>query len=291
MLSVNQDKQLLNQNVQAFLALERIDYGTDMLWVGADVGRFLDYKDSHKAIQNHVDSRNKTTIAELLETINTNNESKEENGMDKNSIQSESLLASLNQKDKKTVLLYESGIYQLMQHSKKTIAKELYAIVANDILPSIRKTGSYTLPSQQVQQQSEQPLMDIQNEVKQLKPVNSIVITNEKELHEKVVEWVRSHYPNLIIVSPNTIAQDTEDKRLEAYKHGYVKGSPDVLLLHKTNKYAGLVIEFKHPVTKKVKVSDAQLKVLNELNREGYLVVVSNSYEDIIFGIYKYMKN
>ena len=96
MLSVNQDNQLLNENVQTFLALERIDYGTDMLWFGADVGRFLEYKDTCDAIKKHVDNRNKTTIAELLETINSSNEDDQENGTGEKPVPEERLLASLN---------------------------------------------------------------------------------------------------------------------------------------------------------------------------------------------------
>ena len=42
--------------------------------------------------------------------------------------------------------------------------------------------------------------------------------------------------------------QDTSIKRIEAYKKGYMKGQPDIILYKhhkKSEKYKGLCIEFK----------------------------------------------
>ena len=41
--------------------------------------------------------------------------------------------------------------------------------------------------------------------------------------------------------------QDTEDKRLDSYKKGYMKGLPDLMILDYHKDFKGLCIEFKSP--------------------------------------------
>ena len=41
----------------------------------------------------------------------------------------------------------ESGLYKLIMKSKKPIAQKFQEWICEEILPSIRKTGSYTLES------------------------------------------------------------------------------------------------------------------------------------------------
>lgn len=48
-----------------------------------------------------------------------------------------------------TVFINESGLYSLMLHSKKPQAKEFKRWITSEVLPSIRKTGSYTVQSLQ----------------------------------------------------------------------------------------------------------------------------------------------
>ena len=70
--------------------------------------------------------------------------------------------------------------------------------------PSIRKYGQYKLFDS---------------------PWNKmIMIGNETDLHYKVVDLMRRYYPDTILVAGLGKNQDTEDKRLDSYKKGYMRG-------------------------------------------------------------------
>lgn len=57
-----------------------------------------------------------------------------------------------------------------------------------------------------------------------------IMIGNETQLHYKVVDLIRTFYPNTILVAGLGEIQDTEDKRLDSYKKGYMCGQPDLMV-------------------------------------------------------------
>ena len=50
-----------------------------------------------------------------------------------------------------------------------------------------------------------------------------IMIGNETQLHYKVVDLTGRFYPNTIFVAGLGELQDTEDKRLDSYKKGYMR--------------------------------------------------------------------
>ena len=66
-----------------------------------------------------------------------------------------------------------------------------------------------------------------------------IMIGNETDLHYKIVDS--------ILVAGLGENQDTEDKRLDSYKKGYVRGQPDLMVLDYHKDFEGLSIEFKSP--------------------------------------------
>ena len=74
-----------------------------------------------------------------------------------------------------------------------------------------------------------------------------IMIGNETDLHYKVVDFIRKFYPDSILVTGLGENQDTEDKRLDSYKKGYVRGQPDLMVLNYHKDFEGLGIEFKSP--------------------------------------------
>ena len=87
----------------------------DEVWfVGKDVASALGYKNVSKALQDHVDEEDKL-----------NNET----------------LSSLGQRE--GWLINESGLYSLILSSKLPQAKEFKRWVTNEVLPTLRKTGSY----------------------------------------------------------------------------------------------------------------------------------------------------
>ena len=84
-------------------------------FVGKDVAQALGYSNPQKAIREHVDSEDRTV-----------NESFTVNG------------TALN-------LINESGMYSLIMSSKMEKAKEFKRWVTSEVLPSIRKTGAYSI--------------------------------------------------------------------------------------------------------------------------------------------------
>ncbi|CAH3184268.1 unnamed protein product, partial [Porites lobata] len=129
------------------------------------------------------------------------------------------------------------GFYELVFSSKLELAKRFRQWVFTTVLPSIRKYGQYKLFDS---------------------PWNKmIMIGNETDLHYKVVDLIRKYYPDTILVAGLGENQDTENKRLDSYKKGYMRGQPDLLVLNYHKDYKGLGIEFKSP-TGNYYVSEAQ---------------------------------
>ena len=73
-----------------------------------------------------------------------------------------------------------------------------------------------------------------------------ININNEKELHYKVIDYIRKYIKEAIIIPGLGEHQYTSTLRSDAYLKGYQGGQPDILLLNYHNKYKGLAIEFKN---------------------------------------------
>ena len=72
-----------------------------------------------------------------------------------------------------------------------------------------------------------------------------IQIINEKDLHYKVVNFIRRFHPDAIVIAGLGELQDTSQKRTDAFYKGYVGGQPDIVIMNKHNSYAGFAIELK----------------------------------------------
>ena len=91
----------------------------DKPWfVGKDIAVALEYVKPENAIANHVDNEDKTTT--LIQGTGSNYKSK-------------------------AVIINESGVYSLVFGSKLPTAKKFKRWVTSEVLPSIRKTGSYCM--------------------------------------------------------------------------------------------------------------------------------------------------
>ena len=87
--------------------------------VGRDVALALGYAKPENAISVHVDDEDKTTT--LIQGTGSNYKSN-------------------------AVLINESGVYSLIMGSKLPNAKKFKHWVTSEVLPALRKTGSYTMP-------------------------------------------------------------------------------------------------------------------------------------------------
>ena len=103
---------------------------------------------------------------------------------------------------------------------------------------------------------------------------------NETDLHNKVVEYLRSRYPHANIVPGLGEFQDSSWKRCNGYRKGYSKGQPDLLILNQNSEYAGLCFELKTPSGRGV-FRNEQREWLEKLALQNFKCFVSNSYEDI----------
>ena len=92
--------------------------------VGKDVARVLGYGDTDQALRKHVDDEDKLTRR-------FDGEPRAKGG------------------NPNMVIINESGLYALVLSSKLPKAKQFKRWVTSEVLPSIRKTGGYTLPQAQ----------------------------------------------------------------------------------------------------------------------------------------------
>ena len=162
----------------------------------------------------------------------------------------------------------ESGFYSLVISSKLETAKKFKRWITSEVLPSIRKYGQY------------KHFDSHWNKM--------IMISNERDIHYKVVQLIRNYYPDSILVAGLGENQDTEDKRLDSYKKGYLRGTPDLMILNYHKDYRGLCIEFKSP-TNNYEVSESQLKMKAQYCQNNYAFILSNDYDKISKLIHKYM--
>ena len=167
------------------------------------------------------------------------------------------------------IFLDEAGFYELVFSSKLEAAKRFREWVFTTVLPSIRKYGQYKMFDS---------------------PWNKmIMISNEKELHYKVVQLIRKYYPDAILVAAMGENQDTEEKRLDSFKKGFQRGTPDLMILDYHRDYKGLCIEFKSP-TNNYEVSGSQLKMKEKYKKNNYAFLLSNDYDSICRKLNKYME-
>ena len=164
----------------------------------------------------------------------------------------------------------ESGLYYLTMRSNKEKAIQFQAWVCNEVLPSIRKTGEYSIA----------------------KPVpvrTTFAIQNEFDLQSKVVHFLKERYPETIYSATLGENQDTGSKRIRSCMLGYQSGSPDLIIhsLHKT--YRGFALEMKTP-TGLGSLSDQQKKMIRNYELNGFKVLVSNSYDEILYELINYLR-
>jgi anti-repressor protein len=97
-------------------------------FVGKDVAEILGYSNPSEALMDHVDDDDKLNSKMLLSS----------------KLNSETIL-SLNLGQRGGWLITESGLYSLILSSKLESAKKFKKWVTSEVLPSLRKTGAYSM--------------------------------------------------------------------------------------------------------------------------------------------------
>ena len=102
---------------QDFGEIRAISINDEPYFVGKDVAMILGYTNPRKAVIDHVDDDDKKDGVTIRDSIG---------------------------REQKPVLINESGLYSLILSSKLPNAKKFKRWVTSEVLPEIRKNGSYT---------------------------------------------------------------------------------------------------------------------------------------------------
>ena len=115
-------------------------------------------------------------------------------------------------------------------------------------------------------------------------------IENETDLHVKVVPFLKKRYPHSLFIVTLGENQDTAFKRIDSFKKGYLRGSPDLIINNLHKHYTGFCIEFKNPKGNGV-LSPDQSMILLQYQNNGFKTLVSNDYDQIIEQIIEYFRD
>ena len=102
-----------------FGEIRTVEIGGEPWLVGKDVAVALGYRNPRKALADHVDDEDKTGGVTIRDSIG---------------------------REQNPVLINESGLYSLILSSKLPSAKKFKRWVTSEVLPAIRRTGSYHAP-------------------------------------------------------------------------------------------------------------------------------------------------
>ena len=226
----------------------------DEIWFkGKDIAKALDYEKPRNAILKHVDDHDKSILEDLRRGPQIRDPFKNEQGG--------------------SIFINESGLYSLILRSKLESAKEFKRWVTKDILPSIRKTGRYYYCIDH-------------------KYNNTLTfkIENETDLHVKVVSFLKKRYPHSLFTVTLGENQDAAFKRIDSFKKGYLRGSPDLIINNLHKRYTGFCIEMKSPKGNGI-LSNDQSIMLRQYQNNGFKILVSNDYDQIIEQIIEYFRD
>ena len=233
----------------------------DEIWFrGKDIAKALGYEKTRNAILKHVDDDDKSILEDLRRGPQIKAPFKNEQGG--------------------SIFINESGLYSLIFGSKLESAKAFKRWVTKDILPSIRKTSRYDYC---INHKCNNTL--------------SFKIVNEIDLHVKVVSFLKKRYPHSLFTVTLGENQDTAFKRIDSFKKGYLRGSPDLIINNLHKHYIGFCIEFRmvkvkvfYPNGKGI-LSPDQSMMLRQYQNNGFKTLVSNDYDQIIEQIIEYFRN
>ena len=226
----------------------------DDIWFrGKDLAKALGYDKTHNAILKHVDDDDKSILEDIRRGLQIG--------------------APIKNEQRGSIFINESGLYSLIFGSRLESARSFKRCVTKDVLPSIRKTGRYDYCIDH-------------------KYNNTLTfkIENEMDLHVKVVSFLKKRYPHSLFTVTLGENQDTVFKRIDSFKKGYLRGSPDLIINNLHKHYTGFCIEFKSPKGNGV-LSPDQSMILLQYQNNGFKTLVSNDYNHIIEQIIEYFRD
>ena len=109
----------------------------EIYFLGKDAADSLAFKDTSQAIRQHVQAKDKFTIADLAKMAQGDSQNCPDNLTGQNAAKI----------PHNAIFINESGLYSLVLYSTLAVAKELQHWVTSEVLPSIRKNGYYINPN------------------------------------------------------------------------------------------------------------------------------------------------
>ena len=115
-------------------------------------------------------------------------------------------------------------------------------------------------------------------------------IENETDLHVKVVSFLKKRFSHSLFTATFGENQCTSAMKIESYRKGYLRGSPDLIINNLHKHYTGFAIEFKNPNGKGI-LSPDQSMMLQQYQNNGFKTLISNDYDYIIEQLIEYFKD
>ena len=220
---------------------------------GKDIAKALGYLIPRKAIREHVDLEDRSSLEHLSK-----------GGLKRTPLKNE---------QKNAIFINKSGLFSLILQSKLKSAKSFKRWVIQDVLPSIRKTGRYDYCIN-----------------RKYNNMLTFKIENETDLHVKVVSFLKKRYPHSLFTVALGENQCTSLMRIESQRKGYLRGSPDLIINNLHKHYTGFCIEFKSPKGNGV-LSPDQSMMLQQYENNVFNTLVSNDYDHIIEQLIEYFRD
>ena len=225
---------------------------------GKDVATILGYQNTAKAIMVHVHSDYKKKLEELGHPI----------------------MGCPDANARRSIFISEPGLYSLIFKSEKKEAKAFTDWVCSEVLPQIRKTGSYSA------------LGHYSSNDISWKEVFETAAGREDGLHYKVVKYIRSKYPDVQTIAGLGEYQTTDHQRMDGYLKGYVGGQPDIMLIKglPNGNHDVFAIELKNP-SGSGELNTKQTEYHERLLLKCYVkTFVSNKYEEVVIALHEHYK-
>ena len=229
---------------------------------GNDVAEILGYSRPRNAVKDHVPDKYKNTLENLMLASGS----------------TKTMLPDHN--DKIAVFISEAGMYKLVFKSKAKNAEAFSDWVCSEVLPAIRKKGTYSLPGHYCSNEITWP------------EVREKAVGREDALHYRVIEYIRNTYPDAETIAGLGEHLQTKHQRMDGYLKGYVGGQPDIMVLRglPNGNQDVYSIELKNP-NGKGKLSQKQVDYHEHLLSKCHVqTFVSNSYEEVVIALHEHYK-